>query len=141
MRKLLPRGKKEKKIVKIIETLDRFIEDKPVKKRGRSKKYSDRTIVKLVILLKLSNVSYRGTRNFLEGNPWYMELVELEVIPPFWTIARRAKELREEIERLNEKIANLFLDTEGLERNEVAVDSFCSENLQGLHGYETKKER
>lgn len=140
---MLPKGKKEKKIVEIVETLDRFIEDKPVKKRGRgrAKKYSDRTIIKLVVLLKLSNVSYRGTKNFLENNSRYMELVGLEEIPPFQTVARRANGLCEEIKILSEKIATLFLDTEGLERNEVAVDSFCYENLQRLHSYETKKER
>ena len=116
-------------IVKIIEQLDKLLPSNFVNKqgRGRRKAYSDKSILKLSILLKLCDVSYRGAKNFLEKNPRYMELLDLKNIPPFQTISRRVRELP--LHRINKDIVNLFLDIEGLERIELVVDSFRNQDL------------
>ena len=126
---VVPQELTKSDIVKIIEQLDKLLPSNFVNKqgRGRRKAYSDKSILKLSILLKLCDISYRGAKNFLEKNPRYMELLDLKNIPPFQTIPRRVRELP--LHRINKDVVNLFLDIEGLERIELVVDSFRSQDL------------
>ena len=126
---MVPQELTKSDIVKIIEQLNKLLPSNFVNKQGRGRKkvYSDRSILKLSLLLKLCNVSYRGAKNFLEKNPKYMKLLDLKNIPPFQTISRRVRELP--LHRINKDIVGLFLDIEGLERIELAVDSFRDQDL------------
>ena len=92
---MVPQELTKSDIVKIIEQLDKLLPSNFVNKqgRGRKKAYSDKSILKLSILLKLCDISYRGAKSFLEKNPKYMELLDLKNIPPFQTISRRVREL------------------------------------------------
>jgi len=116
---VVPQELTKSDIVKIIEQLDKLLPSNFVNKqgRGRRKAYSDKSILKLSILLKLCGVSYRGAKHFLEKNPKYMELLDLKNIPPFQTISRRVRGLP--LHRINKDVVNLFLDIEGLERVEL----------------------
>ena len=104
---MVPQVLTKSDVVKIIEQLDKLLPSNFVSKqgRGRRKAYSDKSILKLSILLKLCDISYRGAKNFLEKNPKYMELLDLENIPPFQTISRRVRELP--LHRINKDIVNL----------------------------------
>ncbi|ACR78780.1 hypothetical protein [Kosmotoga olearia] len=77
---MVPQELTKSDIVKIIEQLDKLLPSNFVNKqgRGRRKAYSDKSILKLSILLKLCDVSYRGAKNFLEKNPKYMGTLGLE---------------------------------------------------------------
>jgi len=126
---MVPQELTKSDIVKIIEQLDKLLPTNIVNKqgRGRKKSYSDRSILKLSVLLKLCNISYRGAKNFLERNPKYMKLLGLKHIPPFQTISRRVRELP--LHRINKDVVGLFLDIEGLERIELVVDSFRNQDM------------
>jgi len=116
-------------IVKIIEQLDKLLPSIFVNKqgRGRKKTYSDKSILKLSILLKLCDISYRGAKSFLEKNSKYMELLDLKNILPFQTISRKVRKLP--LHRINKDVVNLFWDIEGLEKIELVVDSFRDQDL------------
>ena len=114
-------GKKE--IIKVLDNLDKFVVKETVKKgRGRNKEYDEITILKLLVLLTLAKKSYRGAKRFLEGNVEYIDYLGLKTIPSFQTLSRRARQLS--LHEIVQKITTLFTDVEGLEREEVAVDSF-----------------
>jgi len=102
---VVPQVPTKSDIVKIIEQLDKLLPSNFVNKqgRGRRKAYSDKSILKLSILLKLCDISYRGAKNFLEKNPKYMELLDLKNIPPFQAISRRVKVLP--LHRINKDIS------------------------------------
>ena len=87
---VVPQELTKNDIVKIIEQLDKLLPSNFVSKqgRGRRKAYSDKSILKLSILLKLCDISYRGAKSFLEKNPKYMEFLDSKNIPPFQTISR-----------------------------------------------------
>ena len=107
---MIPQQFSKSNIVKIIKQLDNLLPSNFLNKQGRGRKkvYSDKSILKLSILLKLCNISYRGAKNFLEKNPEYMKLLGLENIPPFQTISRRVRELP--LHRINKDVVNLFLE-------------------------------
>ncbi|HDP77612.1 MAG TPA: hypothetical protein ENN47_05415, partial [Mesotoga infera] len=60
---------------------------------GRNKEYDETTILKLLVLLTLANISYRGAKSFLEGNVEYIDYLGLKTIPSFQTLSRRARQL------------------------------------------------
>ena len=86
---MVPQVLTKSDIVKIIEQLDELLPSNFVNKQGRGRRraYSDKSILKLSLLLKLYDISYRGAKNFLEKNLKYMELLDLKSIPLFQTIS------------------------------------------------------
>ncbi len=72
-------------------------------------------ILKLLVLLTLAKISYRGAaKGFLEGNGEYIEYLGLKTIPSFQTLSRRARQLP--FHEIVQKATTLFTDAEGLER-------------------------
>jgi len=67
---MVPQELAKSDIVKIIEQLGKLLPSNFVNRqvRGRRKAYSDKSILKLSILLKLCDVSYRGQRRQKAGN-------------------------------------------------------------------------
>jgi len=75
---MLSQEKEKKEIIKVLDNLDKFIVKGTVKKgRGRNKEYDEITILKLLVLLTLAKISYRGAKGFLEGNGEYIEYLML----------------------------------------------------------------
>ena len=76
---MVPQELTKSDIVKIIEQLDKLLPSNFVNKqgRGRRKAYSDKSILKLSLLLKLYDISYRGaktTKGWKYGRKVYMSL-------------------------------------------------------------------
>ena len=65
--------------------------DNIVSPDSRRRKYSDRQILKILILLQIFNISYRSSGIFLENHREYMELIGIKDIPSFQTLSRRSR--------------------------------------------------
>ncbi len=88
----------KKEIIKVLDNLDKFIVKGTVKKgRGRNKEYDEITILKMLVLLTLAKISYRGAKGFLEGNGEYIEYLGLKTIPSLSTSIGNVKKHRSEM--------------------------------------------
>jgi len=133
------KGWRKREAFKVLDNLYKFMVKGTVKKvRGRNKEYDKTTILKLLVLLTLAKKSYRRAKRFLEGNGEYIEYLGLKTIPSFQTLCRRAKRIP--LHEIVQKITKLFTDLEGLERKEVAVDSFVSGHVKALQHREEGRE-
>ena len=65
--------------------------DNIVSPDSRKRKYSDKQILKILILLQIFNISYRSSGIFLKNHREYMELIEINKIPSFQTLSRRSR--------------------------------------------------
>ena len=65
--------------------------DNIVSPDSRKRKYSDKQILKILILLQIFNISYRSSGIFLENHREHMELIGINEIPSFQTISRRSR--------------------------------------------------
>ena len=106
--------------------------------RGK-RKYMDRQIVKVLVLLQIFNISCRSSRALLMGHEEYLKMIGLKEIPSFQTLSRRARSL--DLHEINSKIASLYSSS-----NISAVDSFMirtawGPQLRGEKGQETIRTR
>jgi hypothetical protein len=83
----------------------------------RKRKYTDRQILKLLVLLQIFSISYRSARIFLRNHEEYLRMIGLKEIPSFQTLSRRARML--DLHAINREIAFLH-SMESI----AAVDSF-----------------
>ena len=60
--------------------------DNIVSPDSRRRKYSDKQILKILILLQIFNISYRSSGIFLENHREYMESIGLKDVPSFQTL-------------------------------------------------------
>ena len=65
--------------------------DNIVSPDDRKRKYTDRQIVKLLIVLQIFNISYRSARIFLTNHEEYIRMAGIKEIPSFQTLSRRAR--------------------------------------------------
>ena len=91
--------------------------DKIVSPDDRKRKYTDRQIVKLLIVLQIFNISYRSARIFLTSHEKYLRMIGIKEIPSFQTLSRRARMI--DLHAVNNKIASLY-SIESI----AAIDSF-----------------
>ncbi len=91
--------------------------DKIVSPDQRMRKYSDRQIVKILILLQIFHISYRSAGIFLRNHEEYAELIDLNEIPSFQTLSRRARML--DLHAINREITYLYAMN-----SMAAMDSF-----------------
>ena len=91
--------------------------DKIVSPDDRKRKYTDRQIVKVLIVLQIFNISYRSVRIFLTNNKQYIRMAGLREIPSFQTLSRRARMI--DLHSINMEITYLS-SMESI----AAVDSF-----------------
>ena len=83
----------------------------------RKRKYTDRQIMKLLVLLQIFRISYRSARVFLINHEGYRRMIGLNEIPSFQTLSRRARML--DLHAVNREITFLY-SMESI----AAVDSF-----------------
>ena len=57
----------------------------------RKRKYTDRQILKVLMLLQIFNISYRSSGIFLRNHEEYMRMIGIREIPSFQTLSRRAR--------------------------------------------------
>ena len=101
-----------KHIPRIMEVIDNIVSLDP-----RKRKYSDRQILKLLVLLQIFRISYRSARTFLTNHEEYLGMTGLKEIPSFQTLSRRARML--DLHAINREITFLH-SMESI----AAVDSF-----------------
>ncbi len=65
------------------------IVDNIVSPDNRRRKYSDKQILKILILLQIFSISYMSSGIFLRNHLEYMELIGIKDIPSFQTLSRR----------------------------------------------------
>ena len=65
--------------------------DNIVSPDDRKRKYTDRQILKVLIVLQLFNISYRSARIFLTSHEKYLRMIGIKEIPSFQTLSRRAR--------------------------------------------------
>ena len=65
------------------------IVDNIVSPDNRRRKYSDKQILKILILLQIFSISYMSSGIFLRNHLAYMELIGIKDIPSFQTLSRR----------------------------------------------------
>ena len=65
--------------------------DNIVSPDNRKRKYTDRQIVKTLIVLQIFNISYRSDRIFLTNYEDYIRMAGIKEIPSFQTLSRRAR--------------------------------------------------
>ena len=91
--------------------------DKIVSPDDRKRKFTDRQIVKNLILLQIFRISYRSSAIFLRNHEEYMEIIGIHEIPSFQTLSKRARSL--DMHTINREIASLYT-MESI----AAIDSF-----------------
>ncbi len=91
--------------------------DSTVPPDERKRKYTDRQIVKVLVLLQIFGISYRSSRAFLMSHEEYLNMMGLKAIPSFQTLSRRARSL--DLHEINNKIASLYSSSDV-----SAIDSF-----------------
>ena len=69
----------------IMEIMDRIVSPDE-----RKRKFTDRQILKILILLQIFRISYRSSAIFLRNHEEYMEMIGIREIPSFQTLSRRA---------------------------------------------------
>ena len=57
----------------------------------RKRKYSDKQILKILILLQIFNISYQSSVIFLTSHEKYLRMIGIKDMPSFQTLSRRAR--------------------------------------------------
>ena len=83
----------------------------------RRRKYTDRQILKILVLLQIFGISYRSARIFLTNHEEYLRMIGLKEIPSFQTLSRRARKF--DLHAINRGIVFLYSIKEC-----AAIDSF-----------------
>ena len=101
-----------KHIPLIMEIIDNIVSPD-----DRRRKYSDRQILKILVLLQIYGISYRSARIFLTNHEEYLRMIGLKEIPSFQTLSRRARSF--DLHAINRGIVLLYSMKEC-----AAIDSF-----------------
>ncbi len=101
-----------KHIPLIMEIIDNIVSPD-----DRKRKYTDRQILKILILLQISDISYRSSGIFLTNHEEYLRMIGLKEIPSFQTLSRRARSF--DLHAINRGITFLYSMKEC-----AAIDSF-----------------
>jgi transposase len=91
--------------------------DNIVSPDDRKRKYTDRQILKVLIVLQIFNISYRSARIFLTNHEEYIRMAGIKEIPSFQTLSRRARMI--DLHAINNEITYLY-SIESI----AAIDSF-----------------
>ena len=102
----------EKHIPLVMDIIDNIVSPD-----SRRRKYSDKHLLKIMILFQIFNISYRSSGIFLRNHSEYMELIGIKEIPSFQTLSRKSMSL--DLHAINMEIESLY------SINEIAAfDSF-----------------
>ena len=83
----------------------------------RKRKYTDRLVLKILLLLHISGISYRSAGVFLTSHEEYLRMIGLKEITSFQTLSRRARSM--DLHAINRGIVLLYSMKEC-----AAIDSF-----------------
>ena len=73
----------------------------------RRRKYSDRQILKVLVLLQLFRVSYRSAKIFLTNHGEYIKMIGIKDIPPsFQTLSGRARLF--DLHSINREVTSIY---------------------------------
>ncbi len=101
----------DKHIPLIINILDKIVSE------DRKRKYSNKNIVKIIVILKIYGVSYRSSKYFFNNHKEFMELLDIKKIPDFRTLSYRS--LRIDWHYIN----SLIIDIINPYNDNAAIDS------------------
>ena len=90
----------DKHILLIMEIMDNIVSPD-----DRKRKYTDRQILKILVVLQIFSISYRSARIFLANHGEYLRMIDLKEIPSFQTLSRRARTL--DLHAINREITFL----------------------------------
>lgn len=110
----------KKEIIFVFNIIDIFFKE-PDYSFGRKKKFSDKAILKILILLKMFDKSYRKSEEFFENNYEYLTLIGIDEIPSFQTISYRANKL--DFRKINNDLINWIYNNIKLYKTHVAIDA------------------
>ena len=96
----------------IMERLDKIVSE------DRIRKFSNRIIVKIIVILQIYGISYRSSGKFFNNHPELMNIAGINRIPDFRTLSYRA--LRIDWHEINAGIIDL-IETG---KDNAAIDSF-----------------
>jgi len=102
----------EKHIPLIMDIIDNIVSPDT-----RIRKYTDRQILKILILLQIFSISYRSSEIFLSNHREYLVMTGIREIPSFQTLSRRARLF--DLHAINREIVFLYSMKEC-----AALDSF-----------------
>ena len=102
----------EQHIPLIMEIIDNIVSPDE-----RKRKYSNKQILKILILLQIFNISYRSSGIFLTNHEDCIRMIGIKEIPSFQTLSRRARSM--DLHAINRGIWFLFCMKEC-----AALDSF-----------------
>ncbi len=68
----------------IMQRLDKIVAE------DRIRKYSNKFVVKIIVILKIYGVSYRSSKYFFNNHPEFMEMLNIKDIPNFRTLSYRS---------------------------------------------------
>ena len=68
----------------IMERVDKIVS------KDRSRRFSNRVIVKILVILMIYGISFRSSRKFFNNHPELMSIVGIKRIPNFHTLSYRA---------------------------------------------------
>lgn len=97
----------------IMDILDKIVPE------DRKRKYSNRLIAKILVLLQLYGISYRSSARFFENHTEFLSLLGVHDIPSFQTISRKASKMLD-LHEINASILDLIETSE----ENAAIDSF-----------------
>ena len=86
-----------KHIPLIMEIIDNI-----VSQDERKRKYSNKQIIKILVLLNIFGISYRSAEIFLRNHEEYLNMIVLKEIPSFQTLSRRSRLI--DLHEINRKI-------------------------------------
>jgi hypothetical protein len=95
----------------IMERLDKIVTE------DRSRKYSNALIIKIIVILKFYNISYRSSKYFFNNHREFMDLLNITGIPDFRTLSYRS--LRIDWHYINSAIVDII----NPENDNAAIDS------------------
>ena len=84
----------------IMQRLDKIVAE------DRIRKYSNKLIVKIIVILKIYGVSYRSSKYFFNNHKEFMELLNINDIPNFRTLSYRS--LRIDWHYINSSIIDMI---------------------------------
>jgi hypothetical protein len=102
----------DKHIPLIVEIIDNIVSPD-----DRKRKYSDREILKILVLLQIFRISYRSAKIFLTNHEEYLRMIGIREIPSFQTLSRSARLF--DLHAINREVTFLY-SMESI----AAIDSF-----------------
>ena len=116
-------------ILLIMQRLDKIVTE------DRIRKYSNKLIVKIIVILKIYWVSYRPSKYFFNNHKEFMELLDITGIPKFRTISYRS--LRIDWHLINSAIIDIINPY----NDNAAVDSSITKTCKDTTARRRRKNR